>query len=63
MPFEEKVGEKDGKTWKVFKKDTRKDRYDMEIADGARPAFEDAMIQDLVKATRRDRKLVAKKRQ
>ena len=44
MPFEEMYNEQNGKTWKVFKRETRADRYDVESADGARPAFEDAMI-------------------
>ena len=56
-PFEERNDEKDGVTWRHFKTATRKEAMsEMGLDAGEKPAFEETMAIDTIRAMRRDRK-------
>ena len=53
--YEDKLDEDDGQTWRKFKQSTRKDML-TEVDIGQKPAFEETMLLDTIRAMRRDRK-------
>jgi len=58
------VDKEDGDTWKHFKTMTRKELIqDVELSPTTKPAFEETMLLDTIRAMRRDRKDQAKIRQ
>ena len=62
--FEESVDKEDGDMWKHFKSQTRKELIqDVELSPTTKPAFEETMLLDTIRAMRRDRKDQAKVRQ
>lgn len=55
--FEEVLDSQNGDTWRHFKHASRRDNIvDVEIGSGPKPAFEETMVVDTIRAMRRDRK-------
>ena len=55
--FEERLNDEDGASWKHYKHASRKDNLnEIETSIGTKPAFEETMVIDTIRAMRRDRK-------